>query len=63
MPQLLVSAAAAAEAAVGAVGSDGGQTEGRLAGVCPMQGAASWGWLSAGRPPLKPDTRKREKEK
>lgn len=59
VPQPLVSAAVAAEAAAGAVGSGGGQTGGHLVEVCPMQGAASWGWIWAEIPPLKPDKRKR----
>lgn len=27
--------------------------------VCPMQGAASWGWQSGEKPPLKPATSER----
>lgn len=54
VPQPLVSAAAAAGVAAGAAGSGGGQTGGHLVEVCQMQGAASWGWTSAKRPPLKP---------
>ncbi len=59
VPQPLVSAAAAAGAAVGAAGSGGGQTGGHLVAALLMQGAASWGWTSAERPPLKPDNRER----
>lgn len=59
MPRPLVSAAVAAGAAVGAAGSGGGQTGGHLVAACPTQGAASWGWTSAERPPLNPDTRER----
>lgn len=59
VPQPLVSVAVAAGVAAGAVGSGGGQTEGHPVEVCPMRGAASWGWTSAERPPLKSDSRKR----
>ena len=59
MPRPLVSAAVAAVAAVGAAGSGGGQTGGHPVAACPRQGAASWGWTSAGRPLLKADGRKR----
>lgn len=59
VPQPLVSAAVAAGAAVGAAGSGGAQTGGRLVGACLMEAAASWGWRSAERPPLKPE---RERE-
>lgn len=61
--QPLVSAVVAAGAAVGAVGSGGGPTRGHLVAARPMQGAASWGWTSAERPPLKPGTRKRREMK
>lgn len=59
MPQPLVSAAVAAGAAVGAAGSGGGQTGGRLVAACPTEEAASWGWTSAERPPLTPDSKER----
>lgn len=62
MPQPLVSAAAAAGAAVAAAGSGDGQTGGHLVAACPTQGAASWGWISAERPPLTPDSRERREK-
>lgn len=61
MPQLLVSAAVAAGVAAGAAGSGGGQTGGHLEAACQTQGAASWGWKSAERARLKPETRERER--
>lgn len=57
VPQPLVSAAVAAGAVAGAVGSGGAQTTGCWVAVCLMLGAASWGWTPAGKPPLKAATR------
>lgn len=57
----LASAAVAAGAAAGAAGSGGGPTAGRLVAACPMRGAASWGWTSAERPHLEPESRDRER--
>lgn len=62
MPRPLVSAAAAAEAAAAAAGSGGGWTGGHWVAACPMQGATSWGWTPAERPPQKPDSGGGEKD-
>lgn len=56
VPQPPVSVVAAAGAAAAATGSGGGRTGGHQAAGCPTQGAASWGWTSVERPPLKPDS-------
>lgn len=62
MPRPLVSAAVAAGAAAAAAGSGGGRTGGHWVAACPIQEAASWGWTSAERPPLKPDSGERERD-
>lgn len=62
MPQPLVSAAVAAGAVAGAVGSGGAQTAGCWVAVCLMLGAAFWGWTPAGKPPLKAATRGKKRK-
>lgn len=59
MLQPLVSAAAAAGAAVEAAGSGGGWTGEHSVAAWLMQGAASWDWTSSERPPLKAEQESR----
>lgn len=61
VPQPPVSVVVAAGAAAAAAGFGGGWTGGRQAAACLTQGAASWGWTSAERPPLKPDSEEKFK--